>query len=223
MVKFYGYVTDGIFQNQSEVDAYKKDGHLIQPEAKPGDFRFKDLDNNGVIDENDREFIGNPIPDITYGLSFDATYKNFDLSILFQGVVGNEIYNAAKFYYMRFDGKHNVRVEYLDNYWAGENTSNTQPIPSSDLTRNNNNFRNSDYYVENGSYLRLKNIQLGYTFSPRFTEQFKPSIRVYVAAQNLFTLTQYSGFDPEVARSYSVDRGQYPQAQQYMIGVVVGF
>lgn len=221
--QFYGYVTDGIFQNQSEVDAYKKDGHLIQPEAKPGDFRFKDLDNNGVIDENDREFIGNPIPDITYGLSFDATYKNFDLSILFQGVVGNEIYNAAKFYYMRFDGKHNVRVEYLDNYWAGENTYNTQPIPSSDLTRNNNNFRNSDYYVENGSYLRLKNIQLGYTFSPRFTEQFKPSIRVYVAAQNLFTLTQYSGFDPEVARSYSVDRGQYPQAQQYMIGVVVGF
>ena len=223
---FFGYVTDGIFNSLDEVKAsaqYDAGKNEFDLSTRQGDFRFKDLDNNGVIDENDREFIGNPIPDITYGLSFDATYKNFDLSILFQGVVGNEIYNAAKFYYMRFDGKHNVRVEYLDNYWAGENTSNTQPIPSSDLTRNNNNFRNSDYYVENGSYLRLKNIQLGYTFSPRFTEQFKPSIRVYVAAQNLFTLTQYSGFDPEVARSYSVDRGQYPQAQQYMIGVVVGF
>lgn len=221
--QFYGYVTDGIFQNQSEIDAYVKDGKLIQSEAKPGDFKFRDLNNNGKIDDGDMDFLGNPIPDITYGLSFDASYKKFDLSILLQGVAGNEIYNAAKYYYMRFDGKQNVRNEYLENYWQGENTSNTQPIPTKDLTRNSRNFRNSDYYVENGSYLRLKNIQLGYNFSPRLANGFKPSIRIYIAAQNLFTISGYSGFDPEVATDLSVDRGQYPQAQSFMIGTVINF
>lgn len=221
--QFYGYMTDGIFQNQAEINAYVKDGQLIQPEAKPGDFKFKDLNNNGKIDDGDMNFLGNPIPDITYGLSFDASYKNFDLSILFQGVAGNDIYNAAKYYYMRFDGKQNVRKEYLNEYWRGENTSNTQPVPTKDLTRNSRNFRNSDYYVENGSYLRLKNIQLGYNFSPRLAEGFKPSVRIYVAAQNLFTVSGYSGFDPEVATDLSVDRGQYPQAQSFMIGTVINF
>ena len=221
--QFYGYVTDGIFQNQAEIDAYVKDGNLIQPDAKPGDRKFKDLNNNGKIDDGDMDFIGNPIPDVTYGLSFDASYKNFDLSLLFQGVAGNEIYNAAKYYYMRFDGKQNVRQEYLDDYWRGENTSNVQSIPTKDLTRNSRNFRNSDYYVENGSYLRLKNIQLGYTFSPRLAEGFKPSIRLYISAQNLFTISGYSGFDPEVATDLSVDRGQYPQAQSFMIGTVINF
>lgn len=221
--QFYGYMTDGIFQNQAEINAYVKDGQLIQPEAKPGDFKFKDLNNNGKIDDGDMNFLGNPIPDITYGLSFDASYKNFDLSILFQGVAGNDIYNAAKYYYMRFDGKQNVRKEYLNEYWRGENTSNAQPVPTKDLTRNSRNFRNSDYYVENGSYLRLKNIQLGYNFSPRLAEGFKPSVRIYVAAQNLFTVSGYSGFDPEVATDLSVDRGQYPQAQSFMIGTVINF
>ena len=221
--QFYGYMTDGIFQNRAEIDAYVKDGQLIQPDAEPGDFRFKDLNNNGKIDDGDMNFLGTPIPDITYGLSFDATYKHFDLSILFQGVAGNDIYNAAKYYYMRFDGKQNVRSEYLKTYWRGENTSNTQPVPTKDLTRNSRNFRNSDYYVENGSYLRLKNIQLGYNFSPRLAEGFKPSIRIYVAAQNLFTISGYSGFDPEVATDLSVDRGQYPQAQSFMIGTVINF
>lgn len=221
--QFYGYMTDGIFQNQAEINAYVKDGQLIQPEAKPGDFKFKDLNNNGKIDDGDMNFLGNPIPDITYGLSFDTSYKNFDLSILFQGVAGNDIYNAAKYYYMRFDGKQNVRKEYLNEYWRGENTSNTQPVPTKDLTRNSRNFRNSDYYVENGSYLRLKNIQLGYNFSPRLAEGFKPSVRIYVAAQNLFTVSGYSGFDPEVATDLSVDRGQYPQAQSFMIGTVINF
>lgn len=221
--QFYGYMTDGIFQNQAEINAYVKDGQLIQPEAKPGDFKFKDLNNNGKIDDGDMNFLGNPIPDITYGLSFDASYKNFDLSILFQGVAGNDIYNAAKYYYMRFDGKQNVRKEYLNEYWRGENTSNSQPVPTKDLTRNSRNFRNSDYYVENGSYLRLKNIQLGYNFSPRLAEGFKPSVRIYVAAQNLFTVSGYSGFDPEVATDLSVDRGQYPQAQSFMIGTVINF
>lgn len=221
--QFYGYVTEGLFQNQSQIETYVKDGKPIQPDAKPGDRKYKDLNNNGKIDDGDMTFIGNPIPDITYGLSFDASYKKFDLSILLQGIAGNEIYNAAKYYYMRFDGKQNVREDYLKEYWRGENTSNTQPIPTKDLTRNSRNFRNSDYYVENGSYLRLKNIQLGYNFSPRLAEGFKPSIRVYIAAQNLFTISGYSGFDPEVAADLSVDRGQYPQAQSFMVGTVINF
>ena len=155
---FYGYVTDGIFQNQAEVEAHQKAGKLIQPDAQPGDMRFKDLNGNGQLDDGDMDFIGNPIPDITYGLSFDATYKNFDLSILLQGVAGNDVYNASKYYFMRFDARQNVSSDYLKEYWRGENTSNKQPLPTADITRSKRNFRNSDYYIENGSYLRLKNI-----------------------------------------------------------------
>lgn len=221
--QFYGYVTDGIFQTPEEVAAYQKDGKQIQPDAKPGDFKFKDLNNDGTINESDMDFIGNPLPKVTYGLSFDASYKGFDLSMLFQGVAGNDIYNAAKYYFNRFDGKQNVRHEYLDSYWRGEGTSNTQPIPTTDVTRNSRNFKNSDYYVENGSYVRLKNIQLGYTFRPRINKSLQPSIRVYVAAQNLFTITGYTGFDPEVATDISVDRGQYPQAQSFMVGTSINF
>ena len=184
--------------------------------------RFKDLNGNGQLDDGDMDFIGNPIPDITYGLSFDATYKNFDLSILLQGVAGNDVYNASKYYFMRFDARQNVSSDYLKEYWRGENTSNKQPLPTADITRSKRNFRNSDYYIENGSYLRLKNIQIGYTFTPRISA-FQPSIRVYIAAQNLFTLTSYSGTDPEVAADLSIDRGQYPQAQSFMLGTIINF
>ena len=220
--QFYGYVTDGIFQTQSEIDQYVKDGQLIQPNAKPGDFKFKDLNDNGQIDTGDMDFIGSPIPDITYGISFDATYKKFDLSLLFQGVWGNDIYNAAKYYFMRFDARQNVRTDYLKEYWHGPNTSNTQPIVTRDLARNNRNFRNSDYYIEDGSYLRLKNIQLGYTLTPSLGKGVKPSIRLYIAAQNLFTITKYSGFEPEVS-DISVDRGQYPQSRSFLLGTVINF
>lgn len=220
--QFYGHVTDGIFQTQAEIDQYVKDGVAIQPDAKPGDFKFKDLNDDGRIDNGDMDFIGSPIPDITYGISFDATYKKFDLSLLFQGVWGNDIYNAAKYYFMKFDARQNVRADYLKEYWHGPNTSNTQPIVTRDLARNSRNFRNSDYYIEDGSYLRLKTIQLGYNFTPSLGKGIKPSIRLYIAAQNLFTITKYSGFEPEVS-DISVDRGQYPQARSYMLGTVINF
>ncbi len=220
--QFYGYVTDGIFQTQEEINQYVKEGNLIQPDALPGDFKFKDLNDNGKIDTGDMTFIGNPIPDINYGLSVDLAYKNFDLSLLFQGVWGNDIYYAAKYYFMRFDARHNVRTEFFDNYWRGSGTSNSEPIVTRDLSRNTRNFRNSDYYVEDGSYLRLKNIQLGYNFKPNLGNGLKPSIRVYIAAQNLFTITNYSGFEPEVS-DISVDRGQYPQARSFMLGTVINF
>jgi TonB-linked SusC/RagA family outer membrane protein len=221
--QFYGYQTDKIFQNQTEIDQYVKDRVKIQPDALPGDFKFKDRDDNGRIDDNDMTFIGNPIPDITYGLSFDAQYKNFDFSLLFQGVLGNDIYNAAKYYFTRFDGRQNVSIDYLNNYWHGENTSNTQPAVTKDLNRNTRNYRNSDFYVEDGSYLRLKTIQLGYNYTPTFiSRSIQPSFRFYIAAQNLFTITKYGGFEPEVS-TISVDRGQYPQSRTFMLGTVINF
>jgi TonB-linked SusC/RagA family outer membrane protein len=220
--QFYGYQTDQIFQNQDEIDRYTKDGTKIQPDALPGDFRFKDLNDNGRIDDGDMTFIGNPIPDITYGLSLDAQYRNFDLNLLFQGVLGNDIYNAAKYYFMRFDGRQNVRTDYLEAYWNGANSSNTLPAVTQDLTRNTRNYRNSDFYIEDGSYLRLKTLQLGYNYTPSFIRGVKPSVRIYLAMQNLFTLTKYSGFEPEVS-TISVDRGQYPQSRSFMLGLILNY
>ncbi len=220
--QFYGYVTDGIFQNQAEIDAYTLNGAKIQADAAPGDFKFEDRNNNGRIDTGDMTFIGDPVPDVTYGFSLDASYKKFDLSALFQGVAGVDIFNASKYYFIRFDGRQNVSTAALNKYWSGENTSNNQPIVTSNASRNSRNYRPSDYYIEDGSYLRLKNIQLGYNFSPRLNSSFKPDIRVYLAAQNLFTISKYSGAEVEVSDN-SVDRGQYPQPRTFMVGTVVNF
>lgn len=219
--QFYGWQTDGIFQNQNEVDQYTHNGKKIQPDAKPGDFRFKDINGDGAIDNSDETVIGNPIPDITFGLSFNATYKNFDLSLLFQGTAGNDIYNAAKYYFMMFNGTQNVRTDYLNSYWHGEGTSNSQPAVTSDLTRNGNNYRNSSYYVENGSYLRLKTLQLGYNLSTSINKQ-KVKVRFYISAQNLFTITGYSGYEPEISGN-GVDTGIYPQARIFMLGTDINF
>ncbi|GHT29438.1 SusC/RagA family TonB-linked outer membrane protein [Bacteroidia bacterium] len=223
--QFYGYQTDGIFQNQAQIDQYAKDGKPIQADAKPGDFKFKDNNGNGRIDDGDMAFLGNPNPDVTYGLSFDAQYKQFDLNLLFQGVVGNDIYNAAKYYFQRFDARNNMLAEYRDEYWHGEGTSNTRPIITRDATRNSRNYRNSDYYVENGSYLRLKTVQLGYNLVLNNVKG-KPTFRFYISAQNLLTFTNYSGFEPEVSDASSgrfVDRGQYPQSRTFMLGTVINF
>jgi TonB-linked SusC/RagA family outer membrane protein len=220
--QFYGFQTDGIFQNQQEVDQYVLNGEKIQPDAQSGDFRFKDNNNDGRIDDADRTFIGNSIPKITFGMSFNADYKNFDLSLLLQGQGGNDIYNAAKYYFMRFDGTHNVRTELLGNYWTGENSSNDQPAITSNGTRNDRNYRNSDYYVEDGSYVRLKNLQLGYTFRPNLSEDAQSTVRVYLAAQNLLTFSSYSGFEPEISGN-SIDRGIYPQTQTFMLGTNINF
>lgn len=220
--QFYGWQTDGIFQNQNEIDKYTHNGELIQPNAKPGDFKFKDNNDDGTIDDSDKAFIGNPIPDITFGLSFNGTYKKFDISLLLQGQAGNDIYNAAKYYFMRFSGEQNVRTDYLSKYWKGENTSNSQPIVTTDATRNDRNYKNSDFYVEDGSYLRLKTLQLGYTFNPSILKSGKSTCRVYVSAQNLFTITGYSGFEPEIS-GICVDRGMYPQARTFMVGTSINF
>ena len=221
---FWGYETDGIFQTQQEVNNHvNSDGGLIQPQAQPGDVRFKDLNGNGQIDDGDRTNIGNPIPDMTFGINLGANYKNFDLSVFMQGTLGNEIFNATRRHDLTMT---NMPVEYL-NRWTGPGTSNE--LPRFTWNDSNGNWTNiSDLYVEDGSYLRVKNVQLGYNLPLQFLGRVGLSkARVYVSADNLFTLTGYSGYDPEIGASsplnVGIDRGVYPQARSYRLGLNITF
>lgn len=217
---FYGYVADGIFQNVEEVNAHShSDGSLKQPDAMPGDVRFKDLNNDGIIDDADRQIIGNSIPDWTFGLNIGMDYKGFDLGMFFQGVVGNEIFNATRRYDLPTS---NLPATALGR-WTGEGTSNTLPrMNHNDLNRN---YRSSSLYVEDGSYLRLKNLQLGYSFPKRWISKIAMErLRIYVSSDNVFTITDYTGFDPEIGGwSFGVDRGNYPQARTILGGLQLSF
>jgi len=219
--EFYGYQTDGIFQNQQQVDAYtNSDGQLIQPKAAPGDFKFKDNNGDGKIDSNDRTFIGNPTPDYTYGITFNVAYKNFDLVALGQGVAGNKIFQGLR----RLDLPNaNYQTDVL-NRWTGEGTTNTYPrIIDGDPNGNLSKF--SSFYLENGDYFRIKTIQLGYTIPNSITSKAKiQKVRLYVTGENLVTFTKYTGYDPEIGGgTLSIDRGQYPQAKTIMFGANLEF
>lgn len=220
--RFYGYEVLGIFQNQAEIDNYKNaDGKVIMPKAKPGDTKFADIDGDGKISSSDMTVIGDPNPTAVFGLSFNANWKGFDLSLLFQGTCGNDIFNASKFYFEKFDGRQNALKSSYKTGWNGEGSTNSHPITlsyDSDDARNSQNWWQSTMYVEDGSYFRLKNLQLGYTFEPKSSKTFKPSFRVYLSAQNLLTFTKYSGFDPEIPDN-GVDAGQYPQPRTFVIGL----
>ena len=221
---FWGYETDGIFQTQDDVNAYTNgDGDLLQPQAVPGDVRFKDLDGNGQIDDGDRSMIGNPTPDVTFGMNLGANYKQFDFSVFMQGTLGNEIFNATR----RHDlSSTNMPVSYLER-WTGPGTSND--LPRFTWNDSNGNWSKiSDLYVEDGSYLRVKNVQLGYNLPFDILEKVSMrQARIYLSAENLFTFTGYSGFDPEIGSaspfSVGVDRGVYPQARSYRLGVTFTF
>ncbi len=228
---FYGYQTMGIFQNIFEVEEYvDDDGNQIQPNAKPGDFRFADLNNDGKITDADQTELGNPYPDFFFGISTSMEWKGFDLNLFFYGSVGNEIVNATT----RYD----VRVSNLPanrfNRWTPNNPSNEEPRVS--LTDRNGNFRFSDYMVENGSYFKLKTIQIGYTLPSSLTKKYSVErMRFYFSIQNAFTITGYSGLDPEIGKqnafdnsisstlNYGVDRGLYPQSRQFICGINVDF
>ena len=208
---FYGYKTAGIFQNTDEVKAYKNDkGELLQPTAVPGDVRFVDVDGNGIIDANDRTDIGKGMPDWTFGFNLGVSWKNFDLNMMWQGTAGNDIYDATR----RTDIATSNLPSWMLNRWTGEGTSNRIPRF---VQGDNVNWQSSDLYVYDGSYLRLKNIQLGYTLAAALTQKvFISSLRFYVAAENLFTFTKYHGFDPEISSggtSLGIDYGVYPQAR----------
>ena len=219
---FYGYKTNGIFQNKEQIDAYVNDkGQKLQPNAVPGDVIFVDFDKNGEINDKDKTMIGKGTPDWTFGLNLNASWKNIDFSMLLSGAMGQEIMDVTR----RLDCRYvNLPAEFM-NRWHGEGTSNT--LPRFSWANNNDNWRVSDLYVHNGSYARIKNIQLGYTLPSYLTQKiFIQKLRFYVAAENLLTMTSYKGLDPELngdERSNGIDRGYYPQARTFTVGVNLNF
>ncbi len=220
---FWGYTTLGIFQNEEEIKAYTKDGKLIQPNAVPGDVKFLDLNNDGVIDDYDRSEIGKSNPDFTFGLNLSADYKGFDFSVAMNGVAGNDI--VLKRDVSRW--KYNWRTDVLDR-WHGEGTSNSFPrVTANDVNGNWTKF--SDLSLYNGAYLRVSNVTLGYDFSKLLKDVIKLNqLRLYISAQNLFTFTAYPGMDPEVGYAASswasgVDLGTYPHARTFLAGLNVKF
>lgn len=208
---YYGLVFDGIYQTPAEVN-----GHLFaNPNgALPGDIKFKDLNGDGQINADDRTYIGSPIPKLSYGLAFSSSFKKFDFSFLIQGVQGVDIYNDLK-QIINFDSRpFNSMTSVLDS-WNGPGTSNTLPR----LTFNNNGGGNvSSVFVEDASYARLKNIELGYTFN--IAKIGFKNVRVYASGQNLFTITDYTGLDPE--STSLIDKGTYPQSKAFILGLKLG-
>lgn len=217
---FWGYETDGIFQNEDEVNAYKNaEGKIIMPDAVPGDLRFVDANGDGTIDDNDKGMIGDPNPDITFGLSATMSYKGFDLNIVTNGVAGNQI---ARSYRSGNEAFHNYTTEILDR-WHGEGTSNT--IPRVTASASINDLYISDRYIENGSYWRISNVTIGYDFKKLFKNLPLQQARLYVTGQNLATITGYKGLDPEVGYGYDsswasgIDLGFYPSPRVFMVGI----
>lgn len=217
--------TDGIFQSQEEVDAYtNSEGELIQPFAQAGDFKFVDANGDGVIDANDRVIAGDAYPDFSYGLNFNASYKGFDFNVFFQGVQGNELFNATKFSTLNagVGQQYNMLVGVLDA-WTPENPTSTLPRVSLN-DANSNFYQTSDFYIEDGSYLRLKNLTIGYTLPASLTSKMHlGSLRIYATGTNLLTWTKYTGFDPEVGMdTYGMDSGRYPQSRSFLVGLNIG-
>jgi TonB-linked SusC/RagA family outer membrane protein len=219
IASFFGYVTDGIFQNQAEVES----AAFQSNETAPGDIRFKDLDGNGVIDANDRTFIGNPTPRLTYGLTTDFEWRGLELNLFWQGTQGNDIYVNTT----RFDFSYVNRPSTALLRWTGEGSSNTEPRVS--LSDPNQNVRVSDRFVEDGSYLRLKTLQLGYNLPKKWLKKAHfEKMKIYCTGQNLLTFTKYSGLDPEIGNvggslEIGIDRGFYPQARTVMGGLSLTF
>lgn len=220
---FYGYKTDGVFQTQGEIDNYKNNGQVVMPGAKPGDLKFQDLNGDGKLNDEDRTMIGNPHPDFTFGLTLGAEYKGFDFSAFFQGSIGNDLLNILKYDIYSGTGWYNAPKDILTTFWSGPGSTNKNFAIDADSRMN---LEVSDWYVENGSYVRLKNLQVGYTLPAALTKKITLSnLRVFIAAQNLFTITSYSGLDPEIGELYDnpqykgCDMGFYPQARTFMIGL----
>ena len=220
--EFYGFVTEGIFQTPADVDnhAVQVMGNDPYNRTSAGDIRFKDMNNDGVINDLDRVFTGNPNPTFIFALNNSFTYKGFDLSIFLQGVAGNKILNANRIFSEAMSVSQNQTIETL-NRWTGEGTSDL--MPRAIFNDPNKNTRPSDRYVEDGSYLRIQNLTFGYTLPVAMTEKaHMSSVRVYASAKNMYTFTKYTGFDPEVGTS-GIDNNVYPVTATYSVGVNIGF
>lgn len=212
---FYGYVTDGIFQNQSEVNT-----HAVQPGAEPGDIRFRDLNNDGVINDSDRTVIGNPNPSWLFSMNNSLSYKGFELSVFLQGIAGNKIYNANNIDNTGMAAAYNQTTDVLKR-WQGEGTSNS--MPRAVFGDPNQNTRVSDRFVENGSYLRLKNITLSYTFPKQWLQKAQiENARLSLSCENVATITGYSGFDPEVGIN-GIDQNRYPISRTFSLRLNFNF
>jgi TonB-linked SusC/RagA family outer membrane protein len=218
---FFGYKTNGIFQNVGEVNSYlNSNGDKIQPYAVPGDVRFVDVNGDGKITDADRTDIGKGMPDLTYGINLNASWRNFDINMIWQGTYGNDVFDATR----RTDITSSNLPSWMLGRWTGEGTSNKYPRFA---LGDNVNWQSSDLYVYDGSYIRLKNIQIGYTLPKELTRKvFVSSLRIFAAADNLLTFTKYHGFDPEISSggtSLGIDRGVYPQAKTYTLGLNLNF
>lgn len=235
---FYLVKTDGIFQNQAEIDAYvNANGEKIQPNAVPGDLRYVDYDGDGDIDNQDQQYCGSPFPKLSMGLTMGAEYKGIDLNLFFDGNFGNKIYNGMRYYSSYMDGgMQNLSKEML-NAWTESNTNTDVPryITGSDL--NNTGWAITDRWLENGSYFRLKTLELGYTLPKDWTSKaLLQSVRIYTAMDNLFTITGYKGYTPDLGvnsgdgatggtgtMTRGCDDGRYPSARSFTFGLQVNF
>lgn len=225
---FYGYKLGGVYQTLDEVftgpvmenRAADKASHNPYKNTSPGDMWFVDMDGNGEINDLDRTVIGNPSPDCIFGFNNTFSYKNFDLSIFFQGALGNQVWNGVRASHESMNSTYNQLASTLER-WTGEGTSSS--MPRAIYADPNNNSRASTRWLENGSYAKLKNLTFGYTLPENWTDRAKvKALRLYVSFDNLCTITNYSGLDPEVGLS-GLDYGVYPSARTYMFGVSVKF
>jgi TonB-linked SusC/RagA family outer membrane protein len=221
---FYGYDVAGIYQSDADLAASPK-----YAGARVGGFKYTDVNGDGVVDPQDRTIIGNPNPDFYYSLSLNASYKNFDVALFFNGVQGNDLYDANRYFtdFSTFAGARSTR---LLNAWSPTNTSSLIPSPYNNAAEIE--YASSSYYIQNGSFFRMKNLQIGYSLPAQKIFGSKLGInkfRIYASATNLFTITDYTGLDPEVSQESStfsapgVDRGIYPNARQFLLGLSVGF
>jgi TonB-dependent starch-binding outer membrane protein SusC len=225
---FYLYEMEGIFQNGTDIFTHAFQGNGI----KPGDVKFKDQNGDGIIDGDDRVHVGSAIPKVTAGLNINLSYRSWDLSIFFQGAYGQKIFSVLNRDIEGFYRPFNVTQRYYDNRWTGEGTSSEYPRASWDASGNN--ARYSTRFLENGSYTRLKNVQLGFSIPKNLTEKLRLSaVRIYCSASNLLTFTEYSGLDPEMTvsnnaqgqgdSSAGLDWGTYPSARSYNMGINLTF
>lgn len=239
---FFGYVTDGIFQTTDEVKAsaqYEPNKNLNEQSAKPGDFRFKDLNGDGQITAEDRTYLGSPLPDFVFGVPVSVRYDGFELSAFFQGQTGNKLFNVMDYYLYNaaagnciegYDKMFWSAAEDAQRPWATPNPGATIPRASTGDT--NRNYRSSDFFVKDGSYCRLKELRLSYSFKPELIKRIGlSSLTLSATAYNLCTWTKYDGFDPEVGRlegtestntAMGVDHGNYPQARSFTFGIKFG-
>lgn len=223
---FFGYKTDGLFQNWEEVYSHTDQyGNMLQPDAQPGDIKFLDLDHDGALTDNDKIYIGNPYPDLTMGFNLGLNWKGIDFLANFYGTFGNDIFNLERKHYSGGGGQ-NVYKGTLMEAWHGEGTSNDIPrLSASDL--NQNYSRVSDFYIEDGSYMRCKLLTLGYTLPESLLRNYK--LRIYVSAQNLFTITKYKGMDPEAALASGgaietgIANSPYPTPKTFLVGLDFNF